>query len=50
MLKKKIGHIVSGSLEEGLLMRIDASTNPETIKTGKFVCIVGTSQIFFFDY
>lgn len=47
MLKKKIGHIISGSLEEGLLMRIDASTNPETIKTGKFVSIVGTHHKYF---
>ncbi|CAN5162441.1 DUF87 domain-containing protein [soil metagenome] len=46
-MKKRIGHIVSGSLEEGLLMRIDASTNPETIKTGKFVSIVGTHHKYF---
>ena len=32
MLKKKIGHIVSGSLEEGLLMHIDASTNTKLLK------------------
>ncbi len=46
-MKKKIGHIVSGSLEQGLLMRIDAQTNPETIKTGKFVSIVGSQHKYF---
>ena len=46
-MKKRIGHIISGSLEQGLLMRIDAGTNPETIKTGKFVSIVGTNNKYF---
>ena len=46
-MKKKIGHIVSGSLTEGLLMRIDAHTNPEDIKTGKFVSIKGKDHKYF---
>jgi len=46
-MKKKIGHIVSGSLEHGLLMRINADINPESIKTGKFVSIVGTDNKYF---
>ena len=46
-MKKKIGHIISGSLEQGLLMRIDAETNTEEIKTGKFVSIVGNNHKYF---
>ncbi len=46
-MKKKIDHIISGSLEQGLLMRINSEVNPETIKTGKFVSIVGTDNKYF---
>ena len=46
-MKKKIGHILSGSLEHGLLMRINAEVNPESIKTGKFVSIVGAEHKYF---
>ncbi len=46
-MKKKIGHIISGSLTEGLLMRINPETNPESIKTGKFVSIVGADHKYF---
>jgi DNA helicase HerA-like ATPase len=46
-MKKKIGHIVSGSLAEGMVMRIDAQANPEEIKTGKFVSIVGKNHKYF---
>jgi uncharacterized protein len=46
-MKKKIGHIVSGSLEQGLLMRIDPHTNTEDIKTGKFVSIHGKDHQYF---
>ncbi len=46
-MKKKIGHIVSGSLEQGLVMRINANTNPEEIKTGKFVSVVGNNNKYF---
>jgi DNA helicase HerA-like ATPase len=46
-MKKKIGHIISGSLEQGLVMRIDAATNPEEIKTGKFVSVIGNNNKYF---
>lgn len=46
-MKKKIGHILSGSLEQGLLMRINPEINPESIKTGKFVSIVGNDHKYF---
>src|ERR1700733_346997 len=46
-MKKKIGSIISGSLEQGLVMRVDAKTNPETIKTGKFVSVIGTEHKYF---
>ena len=46
-MKKKIGHILSGSLEQGLLMRINSEINPESIKTGKFVSIVGADHKYF---
>ncbi len=46
-MKKKIGHIISGSLEQGLLMRIAPDTNPEDIKTGKFVSIIGQHHKYF---
>ncbi len=46
-MKKKIGHILSGSIAEGLLMRIDPATNPEDIKTGKFVSIKGKNHQYF---
>lgn len=46
-MKKNIGHIISGSLSEGLLMRIDSATSLEHIKTGKFVSIIGTYHKYF---
>lgn len=46
-MKKKIGHIISGSLVEGLTMRLDSQTNTEQIKTGKFVSIVGNDHKYF---
>ena len=46
-MKKRIGHILSGSLEEGFLMRLDWQINPEEIKTGKFVSIVGKNHKYF---
>lgn len=42
-----LGTIVSGSLTEGLTMRLDSGTPLEEIKTGKFVCIKGGSYTFF---
>jgi uncharacterized protein len=46
-MKKSVGHILSGSLSEGFLMRINPETNLEEIKTGKFVSIVGHDYAFF---
>lgn len=46
-MKKNLGHIVSGSLIEGFVMRIAAHANLEDIKTGKFVSITGAHHTFF---
>jgi len=46
-MKNKIGHILSGSLEQGLLMRIYPHINSESIKTGKFVSIRGNDHKYF---
>lgn len=46
-MKQKLGTILTGSLNEGLTMRIASGTNLEEIKTGKFVSIIGTSHKFF---
>lgn len=46
-MSKKIGVIVGGSLSEGLSMRVDSDTPFETIKTGKFVSIIGKNYTFF---
>lgn len=42
-----IGQIISGSLSEGFMMRFSSSTNIESVKTGKFVCIEGYQYRFF---
>jgi DNA helicase HerA-like ATPase len=47
MQRKKIGHILAGSLVEGLTMRLDAECSLDDIKTGKFVCIDGEAYRFF---
>lgn len=44
---KKIGTIVGGSLAEGLVMRVASEVQLETLKTGKFVSIIGHSYTFF---
>ncbi|MBT4856239.1 ATP-binding protein [bacterium] len=46
-MKKQLGTILSGSLLDGFLMRISAHNQFETIKTGKFVSIVGRDYTFF---
>lgn len=46
-MKQKLGHIVSGSLTEGFVMRINPDADFEAIKTGKFVSIVGKHNTFF---
>lgn len=45
--KKLLGHIVSGSLTEGFALRLAPETDLESIKTGKFVSIVGRQYKFF---
>jgi len=47
MSSRKVGHIISGSLIEGLVMRLDSNYPLEEIKTGKFVTIVGEHHTFF---
>lgn len=42
-----IGHIVSGSLTDGFIMRIHPDVALEEIKTGKFVTILGNKHAFF---
>src|SRR3990167_825109 len=46
-MKNCIGQIISGSLSEGFTMRFASTTDIETIKSGKFVCIQGFSHRFF---
>ncbi|MFA6526816.1 MAG: ATP-binding protein [Candidatus Babeliales bacterium] len=47
IIRKKLGHILEGSLVEGLIMRLDAGCSLEEVKTGKFVTIVGSHYTFF---
>ncbi len=47
VMKKAIGTIISGSLADGLTMRLAPGTDPESIKTGKFLCIAGSQHHFF---
>jgi DNA helicase HerA-like ATPase len=47
MLKLKLGSIISGSLTEGFLMRVNRSIALERLKTGKFVVIEGVHYRFF---
>ncbi len=42
-----IGTIISGSLQEGLVMRIAPAVSLESIKTGKFLSIKGANHTFF---
>jgi hypothetical protein len=46
-MKPVMGHIISGSLTEGLIMRIAPGTNLEELKTGKFLSIAGSQYKFF---
>ena len=46
-MKKQLGSIISGSLSEGFTMRLAHDAALEEVKTGKFVCIVGTQYKFF---
>lgn len=42
-----VGTIISGSLADGLVMRVASGTALESIKTGKFVSILGSQYRFF---
>ncbi|KKP29638.1 MAG: hypothetical protein UR12_C0004G0009 [candidate division TM6 bacterium GW2011_GWF2_30_66] len=46
-MRKKLGHIISGSLIEGFVLRINPEIQLESIKTGKFVSIDGKQHKFF---
>ena len=46
-VKQKIGHITSGSLTDGFVMRIAPDAQLHEIKTGKFVSVVGQKNTFF---
>lgn len=46
-MRKSLGHILSGSLAEGLVMKLDSGCSLEDVKTGKFVSIVGQQYVFF---
>jgi len=46
-MPKQLGHILTGSLTDGFLMRIAPDAHLEEIKTGKFVSIVGKHHTFF---
>ena len=46
-MKKAVGTIISGSLADGLTMRLAPGTDLESIKTGKFLCITGNHHHFF---
>lgn len=46
-MNKSLGSIIAGSLADGFTMRINAHTNVEQLKTGKFVSIYGEQYRFF---
>lgn len=47
MNRKLLGHILSGSLVDGLIMHLNSSCKLESIKTGKFVSVQGEQYTFF---
>jgi hypothetical protein len=44
---KKIGMVITGSIVQGLTVRINTDALPESIKTGKFVCVIDRMYRFF---
>lgn len=46
-MNNTLGHIVAGSLADGLIMRVSPHADLETLKTGKFVCVSGEHNKFF---
>lgn len=47
MKKQLLGTLISGSLQEGFIVRLNPHVNLEQIKTGKFVSIMGEQYTFF---
>lgn len=47
ILRTHIGHIISGSLTDGFIMRIAPQVPLEDIKTGKFVTVISNKHAFF---
>ncbi len=45
--RREIGQVVSGSLTEGLQMKLDANESVEDIRAGKFVVVQGEKSEFF---
>ena len=43
----QVGHVISGSLTEGFIVKIQADVDIEQIKTGQFVAIEGNQLLFF---
>ncbi len=46
-MKKNLGNVISGSLNDGFLIRINSEINTQEIKTGKFVSIHSNDYKFF---
>ena len=46
-MSSPFGHIIEGSLSDGFIMRVVQSADLENIKSGKFVAIRGTKNLFF---
>jgi len=46
-MRKKLGHIIGGSLTDGLMMRLTSTASIENAKAGRFVCIDGGVYRFF---
>jgi len=44
---EKIGHVTSGSLTEGFIVKVRPEVNIEQVKTGQFVAIQGSNLLFF---
>lgn len=47
MKKKLLGHIIAGSILEGMVMRLSPHATLEEVKTGKFVSVQGGQYTFF---
>lgn len=45
--QKKLGIVITGSIIQGLTIRIDGDVIPDAIKTGKFVCVNDSVYRFF---